>query len=431
MGTDAIVTHLMAGIAVIMLLGFVFGAAARRLGQPEVVGQIFAGIALGPSLLGRLPGHLTDVLFPPRMIPYFTVVSQVVLVLFLFAVGYELDLRVLRRQRRAVPLVSLAAFALPMLLGGGSAAAFGSLFRPTADGLAHRSAFVLFMAVALSVTAVPVLAGILGERGASGTRAGVVAMASAGVIDALGWLALATALLLGGPTTAGHLPLPATLSLFGGYVLVMVGVVRPLLLRWLRRPGALVRSDIPVIVAVAVGSAWATSALGLHVIFGAFMAGLIIPRTADGAPDADLVRPLQETGVLLLPLFFAMAGIPVDLGGMRPHDLALLGLVCGIAVVGKIGGGGIGARAAGMSGRDSAAVGFMLNTRGLTELIALNIGLQAGLISRGLYTVLVVMALLTTVLTGPLLSVMRFPHPTDVAGIPAAQKAAIPSAAVQ
>lgn len=431
MGTDVIMTHLVVGIAVILLLAFLFGAAARRLGQPAVVGQIFAGIALGPSILGHLPGHLTDTLFPPRMTPYFTVVSQVVLVLFLFAVGYELDLRVLRRQRRAVGLVSLAAFAVPMLLGGGSALAFGSMYRPTVSGLAHHGAFVLFMAVALSVTAVPVLAGILGERGASGTRAGVVAMAAAGVIDALGWLALAAALILSGPATAGHRSLLTVFALFGAYVLVMVGVVRPLLLRWLRRPGALVSSDIPVIVAVAMGSAWATSALGLHVIVGAFLAGLIIPRTTDGAPDADLVRPLQETGTLLLPLFFAMAGISVDLTGMRPRDLALLGLVCAIAVIGKIGGGGIGARTAGMSGRDAAAIGFMLNTRGLTELIALNIGLQVGLIDRSLYTVLVVMALLTTALTGPLLSRMRFPRSADSGVAPARLDAGAPAAAIQ
>jgi len=184
-----------------------------------------------------------------------------------------------------------------------------------------------------------------------------------------------------------------------------------------------------VIVAVAMGSAWATSALGLHVIFGAFLAGLIIPRTADGAPDAELVRPLQETGVLLLPLFFALAGIPVDLGALRSRDLLLLVLVCGIAIVGKVGGGGAGARAAGMSGRDAAAVGIMLNTRGLTELIALNIGLQAGLIDQGLYTVLVVMALLTTALTGPLLTLLRFPRPGDVAGVPAPHETGIPSAA--
>ncbi len=432
MSIDALVTHVVASTAIIIGLGFLFGAALRRLGQPEVIGQIFAGIALGPSILGRLPGHLETTLISRQVVPYLTVVAQIALVLFLFAVGYELDLRVLRRQRRVVPIVALMAFTAPMLLGGGSALALGSLYLP-GGGAVHRDAFVLFIAVAMSITAVPVLASIVAERGVAGSLPGVVAMASAGMIDALGWLALVAVLLIGGASSAGHRSLPVTLALFGGYVLVMVYGVRPALLRWLRRPGALVRSDVPVVVAVAMTSAWATAALGLHVIFGAFLAGLIMPRTVDGAPDAELVRPLQETGNLLLPMFFVVAGLPVDIGGLRPQDFALLGIVCIIAIVGKIGGGTLGARLGGMTRRDATVVGVMLNTRGLTELIALNIGLQGGIIDRRLYTILVIMALLTTALTGPLLSLLRFPHPAGTIERSIASptaKAPLPSAGV-
>lgn len=413
MSIDALVTHVVASTAIILGLGFLFGAALRRLRQPEVIGQIFAGIALGPSILGQLPGHLETILIPRQVVPYLNVVAQIALVLFLFAVGYELDLRVLRRQRRLVPIVALVAFAAPMLLGGGSAVALGSQYLPIGSGAVHRGAFVLFIAIAMSITAVPVLASIVAERGVAGSLPGVTAMTSAGIIDALGWLALVAVLLIGGAPGGGHRPLPVTLALFGGYVLVMVYGVRPALLRWLRRPAALMRSNVPVIVAVAMVSAWATAALGLHVIFGAFLAGLIMPRTTDGVPDAELVQPLHETGNLLLPIFFVVAGLPVDIGALHAHDFVLLAIVIAIAITGKLGGGTLGARLGGMTRRDAAVVGVMLNTRGLTELIVLSIGLQGGIIDRRLYTILVVMALVTTAITGPLLSLLRFPRPTE------------------
>jgi Kef-type K+ transport system membrane component KefB len=263
---------------------------------------------------------------------------------------------------------------------------------------------VLFIAVAMSITAVPVLASIIAERGIATTVPAVVAMAAAGLIDGIGWLALTAAVLLGGGSSAGDRSLTRTAVLFAVYIAVMVGVVRPALMRWMRRPGALVRDNIPVIIAVAMISAWVTAALGLHVIFGAFLAGVIMPRTADGAPDAELVRPLHQAAGLLLPLFFVVSGLPVNLTGMTAGDLALLAMVCGIAVVGKLGGGGLGAWLGGLPVREAKAVGVMLNTRGLTELIALNIGLRAGLIDGRIYTVLVVMALLTTALTGLLLN---------------------------
>jgi len=411
--------------AAILGFGFALGGIARRLGQPEVIGQILAGIILGPNILGHLPGHVASTLIPPQVVPFLTAVSQVALVLFLFAVGYELDLRVLRRHRRVVPAVSLMAFTVPMLLGGCTALTLGSWYLWHSGGTIHRGAFVLFIAVAMSITAVPVLASIVAERGVASSVPGVVAMTSAGMIDAVGWLSLTVALLIAGISTTGHRPLLITLALLAGYIVVMLLGARPALLRYLRRPGALVRYDVPVIVAVAMASAWVTAALGLHVIFGAFLAGLIMPRTADGAPDAELVRPVQENGYLLLPLFFVVSGLSVNISGLRPRDLALLGIVCAVAVVGKLGGGTLGARLGGLARRDATVVGIMLNTRGLTELIALNIGLQAGIISQRPYTVLVIMALLTTALTGPLLSLMRFPRPGESAGISVAPSPAL------
>jgi Kef-type K+ transport system membrane component KefB len=400
---DVLVTHVVATCAVVMALSALAGWLFERLHQPRVVGQILAGIALGPSLLGRLPDDVAHAVVPAEVVPYVAMIAQLALVLFLFAVGYELDLTVLRRQRHVVPVVATSAFVVPMLLGAGLALAAEDAL--AADGGPPQASFVLYVAVAMSITAVPVLAGIASERGISRTRAGVVALASAGLIDAAGWVALVVALLAGSPSHGSSLPVTALLLLV--YVVVMLFVARPVLARWLRSRKAVGRADIPVVAVFALGSAGVTAALGLHVIFGAFLAGLVMPRRADGSPDPDVLRPVHEAGSLLLPLFFVIAGLPVDLQGLGSRSMLLLVPVCAVAVLGKLGGGALGARLAGLPGRDSAVVGVLLNTRGLTELIVLNVGLAAALIDRQGYTVLVLMALVTTLLTGPLLDLLR------------------------
>lgn len=420
MSIEQLVTHVVAAAAIVVALSHVLRLVARRFGQPEVIGQIFAGIALGPSLLGHLPGHVTERLFPEKVLPYLAVVAQVSLVPFLFAVACELDLRVLRSRRRVVPAVAACALVIPMVLGAAAALSIGPLYHPSGGLPSDDAGFVLFVAVSMAVTAVPVLASIIRERGVAGSVPGVVAMTSAGVIDALGWLVLAAAVMIAGSSAQPHLSLPLTLLLFACYVVAMMCLVRPLLAAWLRRPGALPANDLPVVAAVAMGSAWATSALGLHVIFGAFVAGLVMPRGADGTPEAELVRPLQDSGALLMPIFFVVSGLSVDIGAMTARDFALLGIFTGVAVVGKLGGGILGARIGGMPFREAAIVGVMLNTRGLTELIALNIGLQSGIIDKSLYTVLVLVALLTTAVTGPLLTLLRFPGPEEQAASAAA-----------
>jgi Kef-type K+ transport system membrane component KefB len=427
---EQLVTHVVAGAAIVVALSHLLRHVARKFGQPEVIGQIFAGIALGPSLLGHLPGRITETLFPEKVLPYLAVVAQVALVPFLFAVACELDLRVLRTRRRVVPAVSVCALVIPMLLGAATALSIGPLYDPS-GGPGHRdTGFVLFIAVSMAVTAVPVLASIIRERGVAGSLPGVVAMTSAGVIDALGWLVLAAAVMIAGSAEQPPFPLPAVVLLLAVYLLVMVCIVRPLLGAWLRRPGGVAANDLPLVAAVAMGSAWATSALGLHVIFGAFVAGLIMPRGTDGVPDAALVRPLQDSGALLMPIFFMVSGLSVDIGAMSRQDFALLGIFTAVAALGKLGGGILGARIGGMPLRDAAIVGVMLNTRGLTELIALNIGLQSGIIDKSLYTVLVLVALATTAVTGPLLSLLRFPGPQDEAKTAAAGETVPGAAAV-
>jgi K+:H+ antiporter len=402
--TDAVVVHVVAAIAVVTGLAYFVGQLFRRIGQPEVLGQLLIGIALGPSLAGRFAGGVVHSIFPAVIVSYLNVISQIALVLFLFAIGYELDLRILRRQRRAVAAVAVSAFAIPMALGAASVWAFGNWYRAAGEPRTESAASALYMGVAVSITAVPVLASIVAERGIAATIPGVTAMASAALIDATGWLTLAGVLVIASVSTAAHRPWALTAILLFGYVVVTLLFVRPLLRKWLRRRGAVVAGNVPVAVATALSSAWATAALGLHVIFGALLAGLIMPRRQDGAPDPDILGPVLEAGRLFIPVFFMLSGLSVNVGLLGVKDFALFGAVCLIAVTGKLGGGALAARIGGMGARDSAVVGVLLNTRGLTELIALNAGLQAGVIHQRLYTLLVLMALLTTASTGPLLT---------------------------
>ncbi|MEU0003451.1 cation:proton antiporter [Streptomyces sp. NPDC006314] len=413
MSTDSLVTHVVAALAVVIAASHALGAAARKLGQPSVIGQLFAGIALGPSLLGLAPGRVYETLFPEQIQPILTALAQVALVFFLFAVGYELDLRLLRGQG-AVTAVSLGGFAIPMLMGAGVVLLFPGGFTSANGGHPVDATLTLYMAVALSITAVPVLASIIRDQGLAGSRPGTIAMASAGVIDALSWPVLAVVLVGGAHGSAQTWTV--RVALLAVYMLVMLFAVRPLLVWWTHRPGALMANHVPVAVAVALGSAGATSALGLHVIFGALLAGIIMPRQRDGVPDNQLLRPLQETGGLLLPVFFTLSGMAVELGGLRMSDLLLLVVICAAAIVGKVAAGSLSARVARVPWRDSLVIGVLLNTRGLTELIVLNVGLRAGVIGERLYALLVVMALLTTAATGPLLALLRRPAGTSPAG---------------
>ncbi|MFE1902466.1 cation:proton antiporter [Streptomyces gardneri] len=406
MSSDSVVTHVVAALAVVIAASSALGAAARRLGQPPVVGQLFAGIALGPSLLGLVPGRVYETLFPAEIQPILTSFAQVALVLFLFAVGYELDLGLLRGQR-AVAAVSLGGFVVPMAMGAGLVLLLPEAFVAVNGGRPVDATFTLYMAVALSITAVPVLASIIKDQGLAGTVPGTVAMASAGVIDALSWPVLAVVLVGGAHGSLRDWGVKA--ALLAVYVLVMLFAVRPLLAWWKGWAGARVSYQVPVAVSVALASAWATNALGLHVIFGALLAGVVMPRRPDGTPDGSLLRPLQDAGGLLLPVFFAVSGMAVALDGLHGSDLLLLVVICAAAVVSKVASGTLAARGVRLAWRDSLLIGVLLNTRGLTELIVLNVGLAAGVIGPRLYALLVVMALLTTAAAGPLIRLLRRP----------------------
>ncbi len=396
-------TTVVGDVALVIFVSLLLSALARRCGQPAVIGQILTGVLLGPSLLGRLPGHLTTHLFPPAVLPSLTSLAQVAVVVFMFSVGYELDFGAMRGHGRAVPLVATTALAVPMGLGIACVLLYRSGFAAIGEPRDGRS-FVLFMGVAMSITAMPVLAAIVRDRGLAGTTVGTVATAVAGTMDVLAWLVLAAALI--GTGQARHFSWPVTLLLTGCFVAVMLLGVRPALTAWTSRSRWLVSNLVLVAFVLAMASAWVTATLGLQPVFGGFLAGLTM-RARKGVPDADVVRSLDQAGNLLLPLFFIVTGLSLNIGDVRGDALILLALIVIIASAGKLGPAYAASRLSGFQPRQSATIAALVNTRGLTELIALNVGLQAGLIDQRLFTVLVLMALLTTLMTGPLLSLIR------------------------
>lgn len=401
MSMDVVVAGVIGDVALVLGASWLLGAAARRIGQPTVVGQIIAGILLGPSLLGKFPGHLTSHIFTHQAVPYISVIAQLAVVIFMFTVGYEINFRSMRGHGRSALLVAAGALLIPLALGSGIAVGGRHAFRAIGEQHASGRSFVLFIAVAISITALPVLAAIVRERGIAGTTVGVVATTAAGFMDVPAWLILAVALL--GTKAAGTRSWLVTVLLFAAFVGLMFFAVRPALRWWVRRPGAVVSSQVPVALVLAVAGAWATASLGLHPIFGAFIAGLIMPGKED-APDADVLRSMEVAGGLLLPLFFVVTGLTTNIGALNGTDVALLALIVAGAMFGKLGSGYAMARLSGLDTRQSATIAALVNTRGLTELIALNVGLSAGIIGEQLFTILVLMALITTAMTGPLIS---------------------------
>lgn len=407
MNVNLIAAEVIGDVALVLVVSGLFGAAARRCGQPTVVGQILAGILLGPTLLGRLPGDPTKHLFNSQVLPYLTVLAQIAVVIFMFVVGYELDLRTLRGRGRAVPAVAGGALLIPMGLGAAAVLLWPAGFTALGEHHVTSRSFVLFMAVATAITALPVLAAIVRERGLAGSQVGSVATAAAGIMDVAAWLVLAAALIGTGQSTGRSWPV--TVALLAAFVAGLVFLVRPALTWWFSRPRQLLASRLPVALALALGCAWVTATLGLHPVFGGFLAGLVMAGR-DGAPDPEVLRPMEDTASLLLPLFFVTTGLSLNVSTIGLAALAMLGLLLVLAGGGKLGSGYAAARLSGLPTRPAAAIAALVNTRGLTELIALNVGLTAGIIHQQLFTVLVLMAVITTLMTGPLLSLIGTRH---------------------
>ncbi|MBJ7309596.1 cation:proton antiporter [Rugamonas sp. CCM 8940] len=389
-------------IGLVLASARLVGALFRRLGQPQVVGEMIAGLMLGPSVLGAMMPEVSAALFPPSSLAALGSISQIGLLVYMFLVGLEFDAGLLRRDSGAALIVSHSSIGMPLCLGVALAYWLFPRFAPAGVSFAG---FALFMGAAMSVTAFPVLARILAESGLARSRVGVLTLACAAVDDVTAWTILALAVIV----VRGSGELGAIWPMLAGalvYLTFMFGAVRPLLRRlgdFCARRGRLGDDWLALALLLALASAAATEWLGLHALFGAFIAGVLMPR-GHALSEALHARLEGFTIVLLLPLFFALAGLKTSIGLIAGWELTLTCvLVVAVAMAGKLGGATLSARVSGLGWRDAGAVGVLMNTRGLMELVILNVGLEIGAISPTLFTMMVIMALATTLMTSPLL----------------------------
>jgi Kef-type K+ transport system membrane component KefB len=393
--SDATVQLFLADLAIIILLARLLGALAKRLGQPPVIGELIAGILLGPTLFA---GAITTKLFPPTILPSLSALANLGVLLFMFVVGYELDLHLIRGRERVAASVSISSIILPLGLG----AALG-VWLAGRHHVHHTLPFVLFVGVAMSVTAFPVLARILTDRGMHRTRLGGLALASAAIDDVLAWSLLAVVVAIAGASGGGN---PLRLALAPVYAVAMFFVVRPLLARLAvvyRRQGRLTPTVLAAVLVGLLLSSYATDWMGVKFIFGAFIFGVVMPRELAGAMRQEILERLEQVSVVvLLPVFFVVSGIKVNLATVGLSGLLQLVLILIVAVAGKFGGAFIGATLAGVHGRRAGVLASLINTRGLTGIVILAVGLQAHILDNSLYSLMIVMAIVTTAMTGPL-----------------------------
>jgi Kef-type K+ transport system membrane component KefB len=385
---------LFADLALILLLARGLAHLAARLQQPPVMGEILAGVLLGPTLLN---GAISDTLFPTDVRPLLSGIANVGLALFMFAVGLEIELHTLRGRERVTAGAAIGSTAVPFALGIGLA-----LYLAHGRGVADHAAFVVFIALSVSVTAFPVLARILADRALAGTKLGGLALATSAVVDVFAWVGLAAVQ----AAVGGHGQY-WLVALIIPFTVVLVLLVRPALRRLLvpgGTPTVLTPWVLAVVLVGALLSAAATEAMGMHFIFGAFLFGVMMPRQGVAALRTEVLEHTGRVTSLLLPVYFVVAGLQVNLAGLHGTDLLRLGAILLVSVAGKFGGTYAGARLQGLPGRPAAALGVLMNTRGLTELVILGIGLQLHLLDGSLYSLMVVMAVITTAMTGPLLT---------------------------
>jgi Kef-type K+ transport system membrane component KefB len=407
--------HVLLALIVIILAARGLGALFKFVRQPPVVGEVIAGLALGPSFLGHFWPSATEFLLPPGVAPFVSVIAQVGVILFMFLVGLELDTSRLRARTEATVAISHASIVVPFLMGSTLAI---WLYPILSSSNVPFTTFALFLGVSLSVTAFPVLARILTDRGMHRTPLGVIALTCAAVDDVTAWCLLAFIVSVVNAQASNAV---VTLGLSAVYVLVMLTLVRPLAARLVKRQEivkSLPQGAVAVVFVALLTSAFITEAIGIHAIFGAFLLGAIIPH------DSQLARKLLESlehfvVVLLLPAFFAFTGMRTQIGLVSGalHWAICIAIIV-VASAGKFGGTLLAAKLTGLPTRDAASLGILMNTRGLMELIVLNLGLDLGLISPTLFAMLVLMAVVTTLATTPIL------HLLTRASVPAAAETA-------
>lgn len=388
-------------LLVILAATRLLGALFAKIGQPAVVGEMFAGVLLGPSLFGLLFPAGFQFVFPASSLETLRLLSQIGVCLFMFSVGMELDLSRLKGRASTAVVVSHASILFPYFLGvTASLLLFSTLAGPGTGFLS----FALFMGISMSITAFPVLARILQERRLTGTPLGVTAITCAAVDDVTAWTILAAVVAI--VRSAGLASTALCLGLTAVFVAVMLFGLRPRLPAWLGA-GAPGKGQIAAVLALTFASALTTELIGIHALFGAFLAGVVMPARQEFR-DFLRVRIENFSSIFLLPLFFVFTGLRTQVGLVDGATgwLTCLGIIA-IATLGKLGGSMLAARFTGMRWNESFALGALMNTRGLMELIAINIGYDLGILSAEIFAMLVLMALATTAMTGPLLTLAR------------------------
>ncbi len=404
--SEHVIPRVFVAIAVVIVVARVMGAVARKLRQPPVVGEIIGGIALGPTLVGALPGGIDELLFPTDIRPSLTVIANLGLIIFMFIVGLELDTTLIRGKERIAGVISLSSIVLPMAMGLGlSILLYDRYAGPgSGDGIGALP-FGLFIGSAMSITAFPVLARILVDRGMYRTALGSLVLACAAVDDILAWALLAVVLAVVETGTFLSWDFPRILGFSMLFGAVMFGVVRPLLARLVpayERLGRLTPNLASVVLIGFLLSSFVTAEIGIHHILGAFVFGAVMPREGAHGLTLEILEKLEQVSVLLLlPVFFVTTGLNVDIGALDGAAFGALVLVLAVAIAGKFVGATAAARLQGIGPRRAAAIGTLMNTRGLTELIVLTVGRENGVLNDTLFTIMVVMAVVTTVITEP------------------------------
>jgi Kef-type K+ transport system membrane component KefB len=402
-------TVLLLQIIVIIASAHLFGFLFKKIGQPAVIGEIFAGIVLGPSVIGLFFPQINHFLFPPASLGTLNFLSQIGLILFMFIIGMELDLKAIGKQAYDAVIISHASIIIPYTLGMGLAYFIYHDYAPA--GTSYIS-FALFMGIAMSITAFPVLARILQEKKLTRSKLGAMALTCAAADDLTAWCILAAVIAL--VKSGSSISALYTIALAVVYVLLMLKVVRPALKRIETVYNDREKMRTPIIALLfimLIVSSYTTSIIGIHSLFGAFIAGVIMPP---GFSFRKIVIDKIEdvSIVLLLPLFFVITGLRTQIGLLNEGYLwATFGWILLVAVVGKFGGSALAGRIVGQSWKDSLSIGVLMNTRGLMQLIVLNIGYDLGILSPEIFAMMVLMALVTTLMTGPALDLINWAIP--------------------
>ena len=400
---NKLVAAVFLSIAIVLIVARLFGAVAIRIGQPRVMGEVIAGLCLGPSLLGAISPNLQATFFPTDVLPALGVVANLGLIFFMFLVGLEVDRGSLKGKVAQATAISNASVAVPMLLGIAVALPLYKLLGPDKKFVA----FALFMGVSMSITAFPVLARILSERRMINRPLGSLVIACAAVDDVTAWFLIALAITIAASGTFGDVA--KTIAEAAVYVLIMVLIVKRIVARMATAFDEVGRMPGAWFAAIVIGvllSAYVTEEINIAFIFGGFVFGMIMPRHT--RLNEEITRRIDDFVVtLLLPVFFVYTGLRTNVGLLdRPELWLITLLLIGVAIVGKLFGAAIAARVAGNDWKGSTVIGTLMNTRGLTELIVLNLALDVGAITNTLFAMLVIMAVVTTLMAGPLLKLL-------------------------